>query len=219
LVLASRSLSELEELASEIKQIGGTALPIKTDVTKISDVEILVESSLRKFGTIDVLFNNAGMNISGLLAENITEDQFQTILNTNLKGMFLCGTSVAKIMIARRKGKIINMSSILGERVWPKASIYCTSKAALNQLTRAWAVEWAPYNITVNALAPSFVITPLNKTLLEQKEYRERVLRHLPIGRLGEIEDIVGPAIFLASDASNYMTGHILVVDGGWTCV
>jgi 2-deoxy-D-gluconate 3-dehydrogenase len=140
-------------------------------------------------------------------------------MDTNLKGMFLCGTGVARAMIPKRQGKIVNMSSIFGQRVWPNASIYAISKGAINQMTRAWAVEWGKYNISVNVLSPSFIITSLNKHLLEQEEYRERVMRNLPIGRIGEIADILGPAIFLASDASNYMTGHVLNVDGGWTCL
>jgi len=219
LVLASRSLSELEGLAGEIRDLGREVLAVKTDVTDKKDVQRLVELSVAKFECPDVLFNNAGMNISGLLSEDVTEEQFETILGCNLKGMFLCGTTFAKVMISRRRGKIINMSSILGERVWPRTSIYCTSKGALNQLTKTWAADWGGYNITVNALAPSFVITPLNERLFAQPEFRQKVLSHLPIGRIGAIEDIIGPAIFLASEASNYMTGHILTVDGGWTCL
>jgi gluconate 5-dehydrogenase len=219
LVIASRSFPELEELAGEIKGLGREVLAVKTDVTDKKDVQRLVESAKEKFASLDVLFNNAGMNISGLLSEEVAEEQFTTIMDCNLKGMFLCGTMFAKVMIPSGRGKIINMSSVLGERVWPKTSVYCTSKGALNQLTRVWAADWGCYNITVNALAPSFVVTPLNKRLFDKPEFRQKVLSHLLIGRIGEIEDIVGPAIFLASEASNYMTGQILTVDGGWTCL
>lgn len=219
IVAASRTLSKLEELAREIESGGGNALAVRTDVTKSADVENLLKASLDRFGSVDVLLNNAGMSIPGLLAEEVTEEQMQTIMDTNFKGIFLCGKVMGRYMLGRGKGKIINMSSVLGQTAWAKASIYCVSKAAINQLTKTWALEWAPKNVTVNALAPTFIVTEINRRLLAQEDYQRRVFTHLPIERFGTIDDLIGPAIFLASSASDFMTGHILAVDGGWTCV
>ena len=217
IVVASRNFPRLEELVRDVKGKGGKALAVKTDVTKIDDVENMINTSLDRFGGIDVLFNCAGMSIPGLLAEQVSEQEMQTIMDTNFKGVFLCGTAVARYMLDRGKGKIINMSSVLGQTLWAKASIYCVSKASIDQITKAWAVEWAPRNVTVNALAPTFVVTDMNRHLFSNKDYEDRVLSHLPMGRLGTVEDLIGPAIFLASSASDFMTGHILTVDGGWT--
>lgn len=219
IVLASRTFSKLEELAHEIESGGGNALAVRTDVTKSADVDNLLKASLDRFGSIYVLLNNAGISIPGLLAEEVSEEQMQTIMDTNFKGIFLCGTVIGRYMLGREKGKIINMSSVLGQTTWAKASIYCASKAAINQLTKAWAIEWAPKNVTVNALAPPFIVTEMNRHLLAREDYKTRVMGHLPIGRVGTIDDLIGPAIFLASSASDFMTGHILTVDGGWTCI
>ena len=218
-VAASRNMSELEELVREIEGKGGKAVAVKTDITESADVDNMIKAAIETFGSIDVLFNCAGMSIPGLLAEHVSEEEMQRIMDTNFKGTFLCGTAVARYMLERGKGKIINMSSVLGRMVWAKASIYCVSKASIDQMTKAWAIEWAPQNVTVNALAPTFVITDMNRHLFANKDYKDRVLSHLPMGRVGTIEDLIGPAIFLASSASDFMTGHILVVDGGWTCV
>lgn len=217
IVAASRNFAKLEELVREVEGKGGRALAVKTDVTENDDIENMISKSLEQFGVIDVLFNCAGMSIPGLSAEHVNEREMQTIMDTNFKGVFLCGTAVARFMLDRGKGKIINMSSVLGQSLWAKASIYCVSKASIDQITKAWALEWAHRNVTVNALAPTFVITDMNRHLFADNEYKARVLRHLPMGRIGTIEDLIGPAIFLASAASDFMTGHILTVDGGWT--
>ena len=219
LVITSRNISNLEDLAHEIELKGVKVLPVKTDVTKRSDVENLLKKAIEEFGGVDVLVNNAGMSIPGLSAENVSEKDMQTIMDTNFKGVFLCGTIIGHHMIEQGKGKIINMSSVLGQTTWPGASIYSASKAAIDQITKAWAIEWALKNVNVNALAPTFIVTEMNKHLFEQDSYRERVLNHLPMARVGSIDDLVGPAIFLASSASDFITGHILLVDGGWTCV
>lgn len=160
------------------------------------------------------------MNISGLVAERVKPEQFDTIVGTNLRSLFFVGTAVARTMIdAGRGGSIINMSSVLGQVVMPTTSIYAATKGAVNQLMRAWALEWAPRGIRVNALAPSYIVTSLNAHLFEDPAYRENVERRVPLGRVGREEDTVGPAIFLASDAAAYITGHVLLVDGGWTIV
>lgn len=214
IVGASRNFVKLEELVGEIESIGGRAIAVKTDVTKSADIEHLIKITLEKFGCVDVLLNNAVLSVPGPAAEEVSEEEMQAIMDTNFKGAFLCGTAIARYMLDRRKGEIINMSSILGQSTWARASIYSVSKAAINQITKAWAIEWAAKNVTVNALAPTFVITEMNRQLFMQKDYEDRVLSHLPMGRIGTIEDLIGPAIFVASDASDFITGHILVVDG-----
>jgi len=219
IVAASRNLPKLEELCHEIESAGGNALAVKTDVTKKTDVVKLLKLAVERFASVDVLLNNAGISIPGLLAEEVSEAQMQKIMDVNFKGIFLCGTSIGRYMLSIRKGKIINMSSVLGQTTWAKSSIYCASKAAINQITKAWAIEWGPKNVIVNALAPTFIITEMNQHLLAQEEYKSRVMGHLPIGKFGTIDDLIGPAIFLASTASDFMMGHILNVDGGWTCV
>lgn len=217
--VASRNISKLEALVEEIEAMGAKALAAKTDVTRSADIDQMIKITIERFGGIDVLLNNAGMSIPGLLAEQVSEIEMQTIMDINFKGAFLCGTAVARYMLDREKGKIINMSSVLGQAAWAKASIYCVSKAAINHMTKAWAIEWASKNVTVNALAPTFIETKMNRHLFAQEEYKARVLRHLPLGRIGVMKDLVGPAIFLASNASDFVSGHILTVDGGWTCL
>ena len=180
IVAASRTLSKLEEVVREIEVKGGKALAVRTDVTNNDDVEHLLKASLEHFGGVDVLLNNAGISLPGLLAEQVTEDQMQTIMDTNFKGIFLCGTVVARYMIGQNRGKIINMSSVLGQTTWAQGSIYCVSKAAVNQLTKTWAIEWASKNVTVNALAPTFITTDMNRDLLAQERFRRSVLSHLP---------------------------------------
>jgi NAD(P)-dependent dehydrogenase (short-subunit alcohol dehydrogenase family) len=219
IVLADIDIVKLEELRGEIESLGGKAIAVKTDVTQKADIDLLIKSTVEKFGCIDVLLNNAGISIPRLLAEQVTEEQMQKIMDVNLKGSFLCGTAVARYMLERKKGKIINMSSVAGQSPWAGASIYSVSKAAVNHITRAWAIEWAARNVTVNAIAPAFVITDMNRHLFLNKEYNDRVLSHLPMGRLLIVDDLIGPAIFLASDASNIITGQVLAVDGGWTCL
>ena len=219
IVAAGRSEGKLDELVAAIEAGGGAALGVRTDVTSKDDVDGLLNAALEKFKAVDVLLNNAGMSIPGLKAEDVTEEQMQTIMDTNFKGVFLCGTTVARHMLERGKGKIINMSSAFGQAAWVGASIYCVSKAAIDHLTRAWALEWSARGVTVNSLAPAFVVTEMNRHLFAKEEYNERVLRHLPIGRLGQVEDLVGPTLFLSSSASDFMTGHVMSVDGGWTCV
>jgi NAD(P)-dependent dehydrogenase (short-subunit alcohol dehydrogenase family) len=219
IVAASRNLPKLEELVREIEGKGGKALAVQTDVTENADINNMIMKCLDQFGVIDVLFSCAGMSIPGLLAEKVSEQEMQTIMDTNFKGVFLCGTAVGRYMLDSGKGKIINMSSVLGQTLWAKASIYCVSKASIDQITKAWAIEWASRNVTVNALAPTFIITDMNRHLFANKDYEDRVFRHLPMGRIGTIEDLIGPAIFLASSASDFMTGHILTVDGGWTAL
>lgn len=219
-VVAARTAVALDEVVGLVRERGVEGLAVTADVTSPESVQAMVDAAVGRFGRIDVLLNNVGMNISGLRAEGVTPEQFDTIVDANVRSMFLVGTAVARAMIAAGNGgSIVNMSSVLGGVAVPAASIYCTTKGAINQLTRAWALEWAAHRIRSNALAPSYIVTSLNAHLFEDAAYRENIERRVPLGRVGREEDTVGPAVFLASDAAAYVTGHVLLVDGGWTIV
>lgn len=218
--VAARSAAGVEEVKRDIRARGREGLALTADVTDPASVRAMVDRTVARFGRIDVLLNNVGMNISGLAAERVTAEQFDAIVGTNLRSLFLVGTTVARVMIGQGKGgAIVNMSSVLGQVTMPRTSIYSATKGAINQITRAWALEWAPHGIRVNALAPSYIVTALNAHLFEDPAYRKDVESRVPLGRVGQEEDTVGPAVFLASDAAAYVTGHVLVVDGGWTVV
>lgn len=216
IVLCSRTLSELEQVGCEVEALGRKALVAPTDVGKIAEIERMTAMTVERFGRIDILVNNAGMNIPQW-AEEVTEEAWDRIMNINVKGVFFCAQAVGKAMIRQKKGKIINISSQAGSVGLIKRAAYCSSKGAINQLTRVLALEWGKHHICVNALAPTFVETPMTRPMLEEKTFREYVMGNILLGRLCKPEDLTGGLIFLASDASDMVTGHILHIDGGWT--
>lgn len=215
-VIVSRNYNECREAASEIRGVGRRALTLQCDVTKKDEVESLVTKAVEEYGKIDILVNNAGMNIRKLLVDYAEED-WDKVLNTNLKGIFIVGQAVAKQMMAQGYGKIINISSILGGIGLPNQCAYASSKGGINQLTKVMAIELAPYNIYVNAIAPAYIKTPMVEAWLSDPERYRNIVSNTALKRVGETEDLIGPIVFLASNASNYITGHILYVDGGWT--
>jgi len=215
-VLCSRTLSELEQVRGEVEALGRKALVAPTDVGRIAEIERMTEMAVERFGRIDILVNNAGINIPQW-AEEATEEAWDRIMNVNVKGVFFCAQAVGKVMIRQKKGKIINISSQSGTIGLIKRSAYCSSKGAVNQLTRVLALEWGKHNICVNALAPTFVETPMTRPMLEEKSFRDYVMGNIVLGRLCKPEDLTGGLIFLASAASDMVTGHILHIDGGWT--
>jgi NAD(P)-dependent dehydrogenase (short-subunit alcohol dehydrogenase family) len=217
IVICSRTPSELEKVGGEVEKLGRRVLIQRMDVLKIPEIHAMVAETVRAFGHIDILVNNAGINIPQW-AVDVTEEAWDTIIDTNLKGLFFCAQAVGKVMIERNRGKIINISSQAGNVGIIYRAVYCSSKAGVNLLTKVLAIEWAQHNIKVNAIAPTFIETPLAKAMFEEKEgFREFVLGNIPLGRIGKPEDVVGAAIYLASDASDLVTGHVLLVDGGWT--
>ena len=216
LVVCSRSVSELERAKEEIEKLGRKVLIQKMDVSKISEIYAMADVALKAFGHIDILVNNAGINIPQW-AVDVTEEAWDAILDTNLKGLFFCAQAVGKVMIQQRRGKIINISSQTGTVAIPQRAAYCSSKGGVNLLTKLLAIEWAQYNINVNAIAPTFIETPFSKPMFENTGFREYVLGNIPLGRIGQPQDVLGGLIYLASGASNLVTGHILLIDGGWT--
>lgn len=216
LVICSRTLSELEKLRDEILARGRRALAIQADITSIPEIQVMVAQAVQAFGRIDILVNNAGINIPEL-AVDVTEESWDRVMNINLKALFFTAQAVGKAMIAQKGGKIINISSQTGTVAIPRRAAYCSSKGGVNQLTKLLALEWAPYNINVNAVAPTFLETPFTEPMFKDETFRSYVLGNIPLGRLGKTSDVTGAVIYLASSAADLVTGHILLVDGGWT--
>ncbi len=209
-------LPEVESIKPEIERLGRRVLVQQADVCKIPEIYAMVNESVKVFSHIDILINNAGVNIPQW-AVDVTEEAWDRVINLNLKALFFCSQAVGKVMILQKKGKIINISSTMGSVGLERRAAYSSSKAGVNLLTKVLAIEWAPYNINVNAIAPTFVETPLTKPMFEEKGFRESVLREIPLGRTAQTNDITGAVIYLASEASNMVTGHVLLIDGGWT--
>src|SRR5207244_9048229 len=189
---------------------------VPADVGKVADIDRLIKSTVATFGRLDILVNSAGISPHYKPAETMTEAEWDEVIAVNLKGVFLCCQAAGRVMIPQKSGRIINISSIGSKVALPRLVAYCSAKGAINQLTRVLAVEWASHGIRVNALAPGYIDTDLTKSLRENPKRLEPMLRQIPLGHLGIPADIVGAAIYLASDASSYVTGHILDVDGGW---
>jgi len=214
--LVSRTQSELRSVCEAIKGRGGEADYLPCSVADISCRHEIVEAACRRFGKIDILVNCAGTSHPTPSLE-ATEEQWEATMNLNAKGTFFLTQAVAKGMIERRYGKIINIVSHLGFASIPGRCIYGASKAALVHMTRILGVEWAPYGINVNALAPSYTRTKLAWEVLKNEEFRDFVLDNTPLHRIAEPIDMCGAVVYLASDASRMMTGQTLIVDGGWT--
>lgn len=216
--LTSRSLERAEVVAQAIHTGGGHALAFACDVRNQSAVNAVVDAVLNAFGTIDILVNNAG-NPMVAPSETLTNEQWHTTIATHLDGAFYCAQAAGRIMLERHKGCIINMESLLSFTAFPQRLAYAAAKGGMHQLTKTLALEWGPRGIRVNALVPGIVRTELHQTLVSEGRLDpSAMLARTPLGRLAEVEDIVGPAIFLASEEARYINGHALVIDGGWLC-
>ncbi len=214
--VAGRNPQTLAEVEAEITAAGRRCLPLTVDVRKVPEVRVMVQRVVETFGRLDVLVNNAGLtNRTGSL--EVSEAEWDAVMETNLKGHFFCCQAAAAHMIPRRRGRIINVVSIFGIVGRPARAAYGASKGAAMQLTRTLAVEWAPHNILVNAIAPGATRTPTREELFGDPAYLQRLVAQYPLGRIAEPEDMVGAALFLASEASAFVTGQTIVVDGGHT--
>jgi len=212
-MLVSRTQAELDALAAEIRGRGGAARALVCDILDPGEVAARIEALAR----IDILVNNAGGNIPEPFVE-VTEERLERIVNLNVKAAFRVGQAAARRMIAGgRGGSIIQMSSQMGHVGAANRTVYCMTKHAVEGLTKAMAVELAPHGIRVNAIGPTFILTPLTRPFFENKAFREDALASIPLGRLGELEDIMGAVVFLSSPAAALITGASLTVDGGWT--
>ena len=216
IVLGVRDIARSSELALEIKALGRRVLPVTLDITRGAEIDSAVAAALDYFGRIDVLINNVGV-APGNLAEKVREEDFDVTVDVNLKGTFFMTQSVGRKMIAQKAGRIINVSSQAGTVTLRGEAIYCMTKAGINHLTRCLAAEWAPHGITVNTVAPTFIWTDGTRPALADSEFLRRTIEHIPLGRIGHTDDVVGAVVFLASPAAALITGMNLLVDGGWS--
>lgn len=217
-VVGARTVSKADEVSQEIIQAGGNAMSIRLDVGDADSVNGMVKATLDKFETIDILVNNAGVNLRHPCVE-MPEEEWDTVIRTNLKGTFLCSQAVGRIMLPRKTGKVINIASLLGTVAQPNRGPYAASKGGIIQFTKVLALEWAPYNINVNAIGPGYFLTELNTKLMDDRKTFDELTSRIPMGKWADPQDIGGPVVFLASEASKYVTGHVLFVDGGYLCL
>jgi NAD(P)-dependent dehydrogenase (short-subunit alcohol dehydrogenase family) len=217
-VLVSRTKGQLEEQSERIQSLTGVSpFIVQADVGEPSDVENLVETVIQEYGQIDILANCAGITMVSR-SESLSLENWHACLRINLDGTFLCCQKVGQHMIARGGGgKIITITSIVSHAAIPERAAYAASKGGVMQLMQNLAVEWAKYNIQVNSISPGFIRTELVQSLIDKGVHNtDKMIARIPAGRLGEVDDIIGPAIFLASEESDYVTGVALKVDGGW---
>jgi NAD(P)-dependent dehydrogenase (short-subunit alcohol dehydrogenase family) len=215
--LGLRDVHAHGDLPREIEALGRRALPLQMDMTRMDQIRRAVDDTVAHFGRLDILVNNAGI-APGNLAENVREEDFDLTLAVNLKGTFFASQAAGRAMIRQNGGCIVNMSSQAGFAALPEESVYCMTKAAIAHLTKCLAVEWGKYNITVNAVAPTFIHTPGTEEALANPTFRADVIERIAaLHRIGEPMDVAGAVVFLASPAASLITGHTLLIDGGWT--
>ncbi|WP_368505429.1 SDR family oxidoreductase [Alkalihalophilus sp. As8PL] len=216
IVLCSRKIEACHETVEQLKNKGVNALALSCDVTNKEDVDRTVEAAINQFEKVDILVNNSGTTW-GAPVEDMPEEAWNKVMNVNVKGTFLMSQKVGQHMIPRKTGKIINISSVAGIKAEPSEVLnaigYSTSKAAVIHMTKDLAMKWAQYGINVNSIAPGFFQTKMTNKVLEERG--EKVASHIPLGRIGDDTMLKGAALFLASKASDFVTGHILTVDGG----
>lgn len=211
--------ADAEETAVEIRELGRRALVTSLDVTQTDSIQAMVKQVVDEWARIDILVNNAGINIRQF-ALDVTEDSWDSIEYVNQRGVFFCSKAVGQHMIERGGGgKIINIASQMGLVGDRERVVYCATKAAVINMTRVLAIEWASHGVNVNAVAPTYVRTPLVENLIQDKAIHDDIVRRIPLGRMAEPVDVAGAVVFLASPAAAFITGHTLVVDGGWTAV
>jgi NAD(P)-dependent dehydrogenase (short-subunit alcohol dehydrogenase family) len=214
--VTARNREELEELVSEIHAEGGTAKAFYLDVREVTQIGNVFQQVADYYGSLDIVVNNAGLG-DAKLAEEVTEQFWDEMMDVNLKGVFFCCQAAGRIMLKQGYGKIINMSSQLSVVGAPEASVYSASKGGVNQLTKTLALEWSSRGVNINAVGPTFIYTPGTAARLDTPEIKQDIISRIPIGRTGSINDVAGAVIFLASPASDMITGTLLLVDGGWT--
>ena len=206
--------SELNSVADEVKRLGRRSLAVQADISNKADIDNLVQKVTSEFNSIDILVNSAAMNIRAPLLE-LREDGWDKVINTDLKGYYLCSQAVGKTMADQKRGNIINITSTAALKADTGMGAYCIAKAGVVMLTRVLALELAQYNIRVNAIAPYLVKTKFSQPLWGEPETLRQLEAEIPLGRLAEPSDITGSVLFLASDASAYITGQTIIVDGG----
>lgn len=215
IVICARNYDRCVEACLEIEKMGVKVLPIRCDIRKTEDVENLVIQSVREMGKINILVNNAGVGGSQKPILNMSDEDWDDVINIDLRGAFICSRAAAKEMIKQGGGKIINVASIMAFITTGNMSAYCASKGGMVQLTKVMALEFVKYNIQVNVLCPGYFLTPMNRQLFESETGKKIIQKNIPMGRIGKCEELRGTAIYLASSATDFMTGACIVVDGG----
>lgn len=205
-----------DETRAEIAARGGNSQVYICDVSNVSAIKATYQAIAEQFGRIDIAVNSAGVNVQQL-GEDVTEEAWDKVLGINAKGSFFCSQAAGRIMMKQNKGKIINIGSAMSVVGYVKRSAYCASKGAVAQFSKVLAGEWAPYNITVNTVAPTFINTPFTEPMFKDEAFKEDVQRRILLNRIGEVSDVTGTVLYLASDAADFVTGSVVMVDGGWT--
>lgn len=216
IVLNGRDRAKLETTAGQLKETGATVSVSDFDVTEAEAVKRGVDAIEAEVGAIDILVNNAGMQFRSPL-EDFPIDRWEQLLKTNVSSVFYVGQAVAKHMIGRGRGKIINIASVQSELARPGIAPYTATKGAVRNLTRGMCADWAKHGLQINAIAPGYFKTPLNRALVDSEEFSSWLEKRTPAGRWGDVEELVGAAVFLSSKASSFVNGHTLYVDGGIT--
>lgn len=219
-VLCARRLNVLEDACREITaRTGAKTMPHRLDITSTDDINTLVADVVAEFGHVDILVNNAGVGGSEKPVLEMSEQDWDTTVNTDLRGIFVLSQAVGKQMVKQGTGgKVINVASIGGELVFPNMSAYCASKGGVIQLTKVMALEWGRYDIQVNAILPGYFETPMNTHFFATDVGKKIIKKNIPVNRLGQQEEMRGLAVYLASEASSFMTGSAVIIDGGQTC-
>jgi NAD(P)-dependent dehydrogenase (short-subunit alcohol dehydrogenase family) len=217
IALGLRDAKSGSELAHEIEGMGRKVLALQMDMSRMDQISKAVDDTATRFGRLDILVNNAGI-APGNSAEDVNEKDFDATVAVNLKGTFFASQAAGRMMIKQKRGRIINMSSQAGFAALPGESVYCMTKAGIAHLTKCFAVEWGKYGITVNAIAPTFIHTPGTESFLSDEANRADVVERIAaLHRIGEPMEVAGAVVFLASDAAAMITGHTMLIDGGWT--
>jgi NAD(P)-dependent dehydrogenase (short-subunit alcohol dehydrogenase family) len=217
IALGLRDVNAQGNVAAQISAMGRRVLPLQMDMTRMYQISQAVDDTVKHFGRIDILVNNAGLAPDNL-AENVREEDFDLTLAVNLKGTFFASQAAGRVMIKQKSGRIINLSSQAGFVALPTESVYCMTKAAIAHLTKCLAVEWGKYNITVNAIAPTFIRTPGTESYLANPQQSADVEERIAaLHRIGDPMDVAGAVVFLASSAASLITGETILIDGGWT--
>jgi len=214
LIVADINQDAAAHVVSEIEAKRGEANAIRVDVTQPKEVQEMVDLALKSHGRIDILFNNAGISIRGP-AESFSLQDWNRVIAVNLTGMFLCAQTVGRVMIKQKKGKIINTASVSARLGHPGNLAYAAAKHGVVGMTRVMAVEWGKYGVSVNCIGPGVIKTPMTMKVFSDPEKYQELVSRVPLGRLGEPDDLVGAVIFLASEASNYVTGQTIYIEGG----
>lgn len=216
LALCDLNAAKLAEQKEQLQSYGVEVEAFRCDLRRSEEIDETVRAALEKFGRIDILFNHAGLNIRKPALE-YTEEDWSALFDVNARGAFFMARLVGRQMILHKKGKIINTASVSAVRGHPNLALYAMTKGGIYQMTRVLGVEWARYNVNVNAIGPGYIYTGQTKNYLEDKQVHDDILNRIPLGRIGRPADLVGTVLFLASPASDYITGQLILVDGGRT--